>query len=196
MGNGNDYVLVGGGAERFEGEAGHDYISYYNSRNGVMIDLESSEVSGSWAANDSISGFESASGSKRGHDTMYGTSEHNRLRGYGGNDTLEGRGGDDKLWGGDGEDYIDGGAGADLLYGGADSDIFHFNRGEDHDIIKDFEDNADTIHLVRFNFAQDVDVFDLASQVGSDVVFDFGGGALLTVENTTIEMLHDDLLII
>ena len=93
VGRGNDYVRVGGGAESFYGGSGTDYISYYDSSNGITIDLQSNSVSGSWAVNDVISSFESASGSRTGADKMYGTSGANTLRGNGGNDSLWGRSG-------------------------------------------------------------------------------------------------------
>ena len=95
-----------------------------------------------------------------------------------------------------GQDRFDGGAGMDYLYGGADSDIFHFDFGEDHDIIKDFENNVDTIELDNFSFEAGTDAFDFATQVGSDVIFDFGGGDMLTVENTTVGELYDGLDIV
>jgi len=103
------------------------------------------------------------------------------------------------LYGGDGQDRFDGGAGTDLLYGGADADVFHFDHGEDHDIIKDFENNIDTIQLDNFVFTAEIgsdDPFDFAEQVGSDVIFDFGGGDMLTVENATIGQLYNDLEIV
>lgn len=196
LGSGNDYVRVGGGKEYFDGGSGKDYISYYDSKGGIRIDLEADSVSGSWAVNDTIKNFESASGSKTGADTMLGTSGSNTLKSYGGNDKLYGRSGDDKLYGGDGEDRFDGGAGTDLLYGGADADTFHFDHGEDHDIIKDFENNVDVIQLDNFGFASKDEAFSFATQSGEDVVFDFGDGDMLTVENATIGQLQNDLEIV
>ncbi len=197
LGSGNDYVRVGGGKESFDGGTGSDYISYYFSANGIRIDLRDNEVSGSWAVNDTIKNFESASGSFTGHDTMLGTSGNNTFRGYGGNDKLYGRAGSDKLYGGAGSDFLDGGAGQeiDYLYGGADADVFHFDRGEGVDIVKDFENNIDTIELDNFTFAGG-DPFGSADQVGSDVVFDFGSNGMLTIENTTIGQLQNDVVLV
>ncbi len=197
LGSGNDYVRVGGGAENFDGGSGNDYISYYSSSNGIFIDLREDEVSGSWAVNDTIKDFESASGSRTGDDTMFGTEGANTFRSYGGDDTLYGRGGSDELYGGDGEDILNGGAGGgtDLLYGGADADVFEFNSGDGIDIIKDFEDNIDTIQLSNFDFDAG-GPFDFATQVGSDVVFEFGDDGTLTVEDATIGQLMNDLEIV
>ncbi len=194
LGSGNDYVRVGGGAETFDGGSGRDYISYYKSSGGIRIDLRDDEVSRSWAVNDTISDFEGASGSRTGNDVMLGTNGANTFRSYGGNDKLYGRGGSDKLYGGGGQDFLDGGGGSgtDLLYGGAGADVFEFDRGEGVDVIKDFENNIDQINLDNFNFSTS-EAYDFAQQVGSDVVFDFGSDGMLTIENTTIGRLQNDL---
>jgi len=197
LGSGNDYVRVGGGVDSFAGGSGTDYISYYDSSNGIRIDLRDDEVSGSWASNDTISDFESASGSGTGADVMLGTSGANTLRGYGGDDKLYGRAGADKLYGGSGSDFLDGGAGneTDLLYGGSGADVFHFDRGEGVDVIKDFENNVDRIELDNFSLTK-AQALDAATQVGDDVVFDFGADGNLTVENATIGQLENDLFIV
>ena len=73
-GAGDDYVRVGGGVESFYGGAGSDdYISYYDSSGGITIDLAANTVTGSWANNDVIDGFESVGGSSTGDDKFYGT---------------------------------------------------------------------------------------------------------------------------
>ena len=184
LGDGDDYVRVGGGVETFIGGAGKDYISYYDSTGGITIDLEANTVSGSWASNDTIDGFESVSGSKTGGDTIYGTSGSNTLKSFGGDDVIYGRGGADRL---------EGGTGTDLLFGGSGADVFHFDKNDDHDTIKDFEDDVDTIQLDNFTFGAGQDAFTFATQVGGDVVFDFGSGDMLTVENATILQLQNDL---
>jgi Ca2+-binding RTX toxin-like protein len=196
LGSGNDYVRVGGGAESFDGGSGSDYISYYDSSNGINIDLAADTVSGSWAVNDTIANFESASGSGTGDDRMYGTSGSNTLKGFGGDDKLYGRSGDDKLYGGSGSDRFDGGAGTDQLWGGADADTFHLDFGEGHDIIEDFENNVDLIELDNFTFEPGEDAFDYADQVGDDVVFDFGNGDRLTVRDVSIGQLANDLVLV
>lgn len=214
LGAGNDYVRVGGGEESFFGGSGKDYISYYDSANGVTINLDTDEVSRSWAVNDTISNFESASGSKTGDDTIIGTSGANtiktyggddRLEGGGGNDKLEGGGGNDKLYGnggddvmkgGSGSDRFDGGAGTDQLYGGTGADTFHFDKNEDNDVIKDFEIGVDVIELDNFSFSSTQDAFNFATQSGSDVVFNFGGGDSLRVEDVTIADLMGDVDIV
>ena len=187
LGDGNDYVRVGGGEESFDGGSGTDYISYYDSTGGIMIDLAADTVSGSWAVNDTIKNFESASGSGTGNDQMYGTSGANTLKGFGGDDLISGRAGDDQLYGG---------AGDDQLFGGAGADEFHIRHGEGHDTIEDFENNLDVIQLDDFNFNSAQDAFAFANQVGNNVVFDFGSGDGLTVIDTTLAQLNDDLILV
>ena len=196
LGGGNDYVRAGGGADNYDGGDGRDYISYYNSSNGIRIDLRDDEITGSWGNNDTIKDFESASGSGTGDDTMLGSNDSNTLQSYGGDDKLYGRGGNDKLRGGDGEDYFDGGHGADLLWGGDDEDVFHFDRGEGIDVIKDFENNVDTIELDNFGFASVAEALAEASNVSGNVIFDFGSDGTLIVENASIAQLENDVDIV
>ena len=196
LGSGNDYVRVGDGKDNFDGGSGKDYISYYDSTGGVELDLSKNLTSGSWASNDTINNFESASGSKMGDDRLLGTSGSNTLKSYGGDDRLYGRSGDDALYGGNGKDRFDGGRGDDLLYGGSHADIFHFDHGANHDIIKDFENDVDLIQLDNFNFTDGGHPFDFATQIFSNVVFNFGNGDILTVENATISQLYNDLEIV
>lgn len=128
LGDGNDYVLAGGGQEAFHGGDGTDYISYYNSSSGVTLNLATNEASRSWASNDTISGFESASGSRVGHDIIYGTTGANRIKTYGGNDKVYARGGGDSIFLGTGNDYVLVGDGAGEFHGGDGVDyISYFN---------------------------------------------------------------------
>ncbi|MFY0660164.1 MAG: calcium-binding protein [Shimia sp.] len=132
LGDGNDYVRVGGGAEVFHGGAGTDHISYYDSRNGVTINLETDEVSGSWASNDTISGFENVSGSKTGDDTITGTSGANKIKTYGGDDIIHAGGGNDKVYAGKGNDTVNLGDGNDYVRVGGGREEFHGGDGNDY----------------------------------------------------------------
>jgi Ca2+-binding RTX toxin-like protein len=205
LGSGDDYVRAGGeGYQSFYGGSGYDYVSYYDSPGIVNIDLEADaigvsdpiEFADSFAIGDIVRDFEGASGTNGGNDRMYGTSGANTLKGWGGDDKLYGRSGDDKLYGGSGEDRFDGGAGTDRLWGGSGEDTFHLDFGEGHDIIEDFENNLDVIQLDNFTFGAGQDAFDFATQVGDDVVFDFGGGDGLTVLDATIGQLTIDLVLV
>lgn len=170
LGDGNDTVVAGGGQDSFDGGAGNDYISYYYSTSGVMLDLQTNVVSGGWAWDDSINGFEDAAGSNTGDDTLLGTSGSNYLRGYGGDDLLDGRGGADTLWGGEGEDTLTGGTGADT---------FVFTPNDGFDTITDFDSAVDLIDLRAFAFAT-------ASEVLRTVVADGADLLLLLPDGTTV----------
>ncbi|MCZ4353694.1 calcium-binding protein [Roseovarius aestuarii] len=124
LGAGDDYVRVGGGVETFDGGPGNDYISYYDSTGGVTLDMEANTASGSWASNDTVTSFESMSGSKNGDDHVSGTSGANLIRTYGGDDDVYDRGGDDTVELGSGNDYVRVGGGADSLDGGSGSDDY------------------------------------------------------------------------
>ncbi|MEB8386971.1 calcium-binding protein [Rhodobacteraceae bacterium KMM 6894] len=217
LGSGDDYVRAGGGADTYDGGSGTDYISYYDSSGGVNLDFAVDTATGSWANNDSVKNFEGASGSNTGDDTLRGTDGASVLRGYGGDDRLHGRDGDDSMVGGSGDDslygasgsdtmrggsgadFLDGGGGSgtDLLYGNSGADEFHFDRGEGDDVIKDFQNNVDTIAFDNFSgFTTAADALALATQNGADVFFDFGTDGTLLVENATINQLTNDIEIV
>ncbi len=142
-------------------------------------------------------------GGRHFHDISIRADGRLELRGDDNVDNILGSFGDDVIYGGDGNDWLHGGIGDDLvignagddtLYGNEGDDTFYFGLNVDHDVIKDFEDNIDTIELNNFVFADDLDAFDFATQSGDDVIFDFGNGDLLTVESTTIDQLENDLV--
>ncbi|WP_052248760.1 hypothetical protein [Leisingera sp. ANG-Vp] len=139
-----------------------------------------------------------------GNDTLYGGSQsdtvdggtgNDSLRGDAGNDLLEGRGGQDTLDGGTHADTLRGGVGNDTLIGGGGSDTFVFERNFDHDRISDFADDSDMIELRGMGFANVSDALSNASETGGNVVFDFGNGDKLTVLNTSISSLQDDIIL-
>ena len=98
--------------------------------------------------------------------------------------------------GGDGADTVNGGKGDDTLIGGTGADEFHFKPDTSSDVIQDFEDDIDTIVLTNTGLSNAAEALGLASQQGSDVVFDFGGGSTLTVQNVTLADLADDLMVL
>lgn len=130
-GDGDDYIRVGGGQDSFDGGAGIDTISYYSSNSGVLLDLAANTASRAWAADDTITGFENASGSQFGSDTMLGTDAANKFIGYGGSEYINGRGGDDFIYGGTGNDKLIGATGDDRLYGGSGADRLYGNNDAD-----------------------------------------------------------------
>ncbi|MGC1430349.1 MAG: calcium-binding protein, partial [Albidovulum sp.] len=145
---------------------------------------------GGWAADDVISGFEWVFGSNHGGDVLKGTNGNNVIRGHGGNDALDGR---------NGLDTLDGGTGADTLTGGLGADSFVFAAGYQNDTITDFSVSEvdrlllnDTLWSGTLSAAQVVSTY--ASVVAGNVVFDFGGGDVLTLEGLTSTSQLDTLI--
>ncbi len=166
-GNGNDVLRGGNGDDHLKGQSGHDRIT-------------------GDAGNDRIDG-----GS--GNDVMNGAVGNDRLNGQDGHDRLVGMDGNDTLDGGLGNDTLSSGRGNDQLFGGEDADLFIFQRGSDVDHIQDFQNNIDTIDLTTFSLDSVQQALGFAKQQGSDVVFDFGRGDMLIVDDVWMYQLSDDL---
>ena len=183
-GAGNDTLTGGAGADILNGGEGQDFASYAAATVGLTIHMTMPAQSTFMANGDRFVGVEGVLGSNFG-DKVYGDAANNLLYGMGGNDLLSGAAG---------ADWLIGGIGNDTLQGRLGGDHFVFGRGFARDVVVDFQDNLDTIRLQGFagvtNFAQ---ARSHATQQGQDVVFDFGGGDVLTVRNTTIGALADDL---
>ena len=109
-------------------------------------------------------------------------------------DSLSGGGGNDRLFGGTGNDVLDGGTGTDFLNGGAGDDHFVYAAAYGADTIFGFVAGGtqDRISLPGLNFATFAEVIALATQVGPDTVFDFGGGDTLTLRNVQRGSLNAD----
>ena len=123
---GSDYGdVLGGddGANRLDGGAGVDTVSYAGSDRGVIVYLSEGTGKRGHAEGDVIVNIENVLGSGYG-DVLGGDDDANRLSGGGGNDRLSGKGGDDVLEGGAGADRLSGGAGVDTVsYAGSDRGV-------------------------------------------------------------------------
>ncbi|MEP3344909.1 MAG: hypothetical protein ABJO09_21620, partial [Hyphomicrobiales bacterium] len=193
-GDGNDIMFGGTGGDNFDGGAGRDRIQYSQSTSGVQVDLQFGNFNNSEALNDTYVNVEDILGSSR-NDNIRGDAGSNRLWGASGNDAIFGRAGNDTLLGGSGNDYLNGGGGNDVLRGDGGADSFHFAINSDSDRISDFQNNVDTIQLQGFGLSNASEAMGFASQVGADVVFNFGSGDVLTVDDATLAMLGNDILI-
>lgn len=130
----------------------------------------------------------------RGGDTLKGQLGADTIKGHKGRDLLLGGNGNDTLLGGLHKDKLKGGNGNDTLYGQGGVDKFIFTAGDDNDTIADFTDDLDVIKVKNLGDADTV--MAAATQVGADVVFDFGGGDTLTVLDTVVSVLSDDMIIV
>lgn len=208
-GNGGSDLMYGGsGADTMYGDVGDDrlYGASENDRiyGGDGNDYISGGDQSDWlygnSGNDRIYGGAGVDRLYGGnyHDRLYGADYHDRLYGGNGNDRLYGGNGHDRLYGGNGTDYLFGGrhndilnghAGNDVLSGGSGRDTFIFKAGNDQDRITDFNASYDTLQLSAEmlsgqSTAQAVlDAY--ASVQSGDVVFDFGGGNTIRLEDVT-----------
>ena len=95
--------------------------------------------------------------------------------------------------GGGGSDTLRGDAGADTLTGGADAYQFDYTApGFGPDRILDFDLNGDDrIRIVGLGTAFDSfgEILAASSQVGTDVVINFGAAGSIALSNTTLASL-------
>jgi len=131
---------------------------------------------------------------QNGNDKLFGDSGKDILLGQNQRDNLKGGSGNDTLKGGKGNDTLNGQAGNDKLFGNQGADKFIFALNGDKDIIRDFEDNVDTIKIVGLGTLSEV-LAVAAEDTNGNVVFDFGNGDILTVLNTTVALISDDVLV-
>jgi RTX calcium-binding nonapeptide repeat (4 copies) len=130
-----------------------------------------------------------------GRDVGRGGGGADRIFGQAGNDRLLGGLGSDTLVGGAGNDVLEGGTGNDRLVGEEGVDVFVLKTGFGRDTIVGFEDGVDKIDLSSLGLVEVV-LLDLATQVGSNVVFAISGDTeRLVVLNTTITALQGDFIL-
>ena len=91
-----------------------DTVAYWNSDEGVTVNLDSGTGQGGYAEGDVIADVENLRGSNY-DDILSGDNGANRVDGREGNDELRGNGGNDVLEGGAGADRLDGGSGMDII---------------------------------------------------------------------------------
>lgn len=216
-GVGNDTLVGGQGADVLTGGSGFDVAQYST---GVGASLQRSELNWGEAAGDSYRSVEGLEGSdfndvlegSNNRNSLEGNSGVDLLMGLGGSDTIKGGGGDDRLLGGNGMDWMYGDAGNDTLIGGRGTDVLFGNAGNDvlrgdqgddwfvfegsgfgQDRINGFKAGARSDDILYFDIAgvdEISDLVDAVSQVGNDVVFDFGGGDKVTLAGVSVFDLH------
>ena len=149
-----DDTLEGdGAANMLTGGTGIDTVSYEHAAAGVTVTLASTSAQNTvGAGSDTLSGFESLTGSQF-DDILSGTTGANMIMGGAGNDRITAAGG------------------SDTLAGGADADTFIFKAAADSlpslsDVITDFLEGTDKI---------DLSAIDSNSAVSGNQAFLYGG---------------------
>lgn len=193
-GAGKDRMLGGAGADALNGGSGFDVAIYKDAKAGVRVDLVSPSLNTGDAAGDSFTSVEGLKGSNYSDD-LRGANDSNRLFGLKGNDVLLGRGGDDWLVGGAGNDTLTGQGGTDRLIGNQGADVFVFEPGMGKDVVKDFEDDLDTLDFSAFGLKTVSDLSALAQQRGANLFLDFGDGDVAVIRDATFAQVQDDILI-
>lgn len=111
-------------------------------------------------------------------------------KGGSGDDVIVGNVGKNHLYGMGGIDTLYGVGGQDILFGGGGTDYFAFARGYGKDTVHDFQDDIDKIYL-----STDLGIFSgsqalaFASNSKGNVVFNFGSGDVLVVEDVTLNQI-------
>lgn len=204
-GEGNDTIYTAMGNDIVDGGEGNDVVFLYDGNDFAKGGKGNDELYGE-AGNDKLWGqqgkdyLDGGLGNDKlygggGKDQLFGDEGNDVLKGGGGNDQLYGGEGNDKLFGGNGNDLISGGTGKDKLTGNSGEDNFIYNLGDDNDTITDFDLSDDTVSLDSgFGFSNFTDLMNsnVVTQVGNDVVFDFGNGDTLTLLNTVLNNLAVD----
>ncbi|WP_293574797.1 M10 family metallopeptidase [Phaeobacter sp.] len=175
-GSGADTVNAGNGADTVYGQAGSDDLSGAAGRDRLL----------------GGNGTDTLYGNK-GADTLLGGNGRDTLRGGEGNDVLSGNKGWDLLIGGAGNDKLNGMLGNDRLSGNAGADEFIYVNNGGNDVIRDFQDDIDSIRITGHGSV--AELLALAQEVDGDVLFDLDGNHSVTVRNTTILEISDDLLV-
>lgn len=189
-GVGNLIIARGAVIENFEAGSGNDHVTG-NAVANVLSGNDGRDTLLGGAGNDRLNGGAA-------NDTLLGGSGNDRLIGGFGLDNMAGGAGNDTLLGEGGRDTLNGGAGNDRLSGGEGADAFVFAAGRD--IILDFQDNVDTLHIEADLLTSGANwaALQAAAIAQADrVVFNFGGGNVLSVLGvTSIAALQDDFLLV
>ena len=208
-GTGDDHLHGGEGNDRLFGQAGDDFV-WGDSGNDVLAGQIGNDILHGGEGNDRLfggyqndtliggegrdwvsggSGDDILEGGRdndvltgfHGNDTLRGDEGNDRLRAGQGDDTLEGGPGNDTLQGAGGDDLLNGGGGNDAFYGNAGADVFVFDRGNGHDVIRDFADGEDIIDLTAFGLVNGLDDVGITAYQGGARLdlSEHGGGSIL-----------------
>ena len=194
-GQGNDTLDAGTGTNLMAGGAGDD--TYIVRTTGDMIREYAR------AGTDLVTTTMKVLSLATGNSTQYANVENltfigtGAFRGTGNalNNALTGGAGADTLSGGDGRDILAGHAGNDQLWGGAGADSFIFTKSMGRDQVMDFADDDQLVFQTLAAVRTVAQAMSCATQIGTDVVFDFGTDGGLILHNASLATLSDNLVV-
>ncbi|MEQ8816123.1 MAG: hypothetical protein RLO51_17230 [Thalassobaculum sp.] len=201
-GSGTDTVLAGDGNDLVYGNIGSDLLSG-GSGNDTLYGGQNDGPQSSGSLSDQPLAY------RVGADTVVGGNGQDLIYGNHGGDLLSGGASADKMFGGQDNDTMSGGSGDDTLYGNRGDDLliggdgfdrFYMAETTGNDTISDFTFFTDYL-VVQSNvnssgIASASDVIARATQSGTDVVIDLGGGHSVTLQNYSVASLNSfDILI-
>jgi Ca2+-binding RTX toxin-like protein len=199
-GNGRDHLNGGTGADEMTGGADGDIYWVDNVLDRVIeltsdagIDLVYATVS--YALTGDAAGVEQLTQQGTDNINATGNALANTLSGNSGNNILIGLEGNDVLRGNAGNDTLIGGEGNDALYGGTGSDVFVFAPGSGRDVIHDFSVAEDRLDLGDYGIDAFAQFALVASNVGANVVVNFGAGNTVTILNTQVHQFNDGMFV-
>lgn len=188
-GSGDDLLVGGAGDDELKGHGDNDTIQGGDGHDELVGGLGNDRVIGG-DGNDLVKGA-------GGDDNVVGGEGNDTVQGHQGNDIAKGIGGDDRVGGLSGDDRILGGAGVDTLIGGADDDLFIYRPGDGADTILDFTPGSGSQDAIALRSSgEDFDTFAevlaAATDQGSNLLINFGGGDTLLLEGIQKSDLHQD----
>ena len=194
-GLGDDTLDAGTGANLMAGGAGND--SYIVRNIGDMV----KEFAG--AGTDLVNTTMRVLALTSGNPTQYAQVENltfigtGNFRGTGNglNNALTGGRGADLLAGGEGRDTLAGLGGDDRLIGGAGADCFVFAAGMGHDQVMDFSDGDQLLFQNIAGVGTVAAALSHATQIGFDVLFDFGPADGLILRGVDLATLSGDIVV-
>lgn len=202
IGNSFIDVLDGGtGADTMTGGLGNDW--YYVDNVGDIVN-ESDPSQGidrvystiSFSLTGTAAGIDDAFLTGAADVNLTGNGLANRLTGNSGNNVLDGGSGNDVLDGGLGTDTLIGGSGNDTLTGGGGQDVFAFSATFNQDTIRDFSVANDRLDLRSLGIDSAAELAPYASNSGSNLVLDFGGGNTIVINGVQVSQIHDGMFVV
>ncbi|MEM7522605.1 MAG: G8 domain-containing protein, partial [Pseudomonadota bacterium] len=178
-GAGADVLRGGGGADELHGKGGQDHLNGGGGADEVYGNARADTLVGRGGADELYGGG--------GGDLMRGNGAADTLDGGRGADVIKGGAGADLLFGGNGADTMVGGGGDDTITGGNGADEFLFLAGQGGDIVTDFTQGVDVLSIRPAGSLADLAI----TQVGDDVLINYGSGQVL-IEDASVDAFNDD----